>query len=89
MDLASIYDWIRERSGASTALRFADGLERYCAKFGQFPERGTRRDDLQTGLRTIGYRGTATIAFTVSTKDVVILRILYRGRSLEDAFDEA
>jgi toxin ParE1/3/4 len=41
------------------------------------------------GLRTVGFERRATIAFTVKGEDVVILRILYAGRSLDLAFDES
>jgi len=54
-----------------------------------FPQRGTARNDLRPGLRTVGFERRATIAFTVKGEDVIILRILYAGRSLDLAFDES
>jgi toxin ParE1/3/4 len=50
---------------------------------GTFPERGTRRDDLAPGLRTIGFERRATIAFRVGRTDVVIVRIFYGGQDFE------
>jgi toxin ParE1/3/4 len=53
-----------------------------------FPERGTRRDDLRVGLRIVGFRRQASIAFTVLEDRVEIARILYGGRNLDDALRE-
>ena len=50
-----------------------------------FPERGTRRDDLGSGLRTVGFERRATIVFRVEKDAVDIVRILYGGRDLEMA----
>jgi len=48
-----------------------------------FPERGTRRDAIRPGLRTLGYRRRVTIAFHITDAAVVIDRILYGGRDVE------
>ncbi len=48
-----------------------------------FPERGTRRDDIRPGLRILGFERRATIVFQVAKREVVIVRILYGGRNLE------
>ena len=48
-----------------------------------FPERGTRRDDLAPGIRTIGFERRATIAFAVSADTVRIVRVFYGGRDFE------
>jgi hypothetical protein len=47
------------------------------------PERGTQRNDLRPGLRTVGYRRRATILFELDqqARKVVILGIYYAGRS--------
>jgi toxin ParE1/3/4 len=57
-------------------------------KMAAFPQRGTARGDVRPGLRTIGFERRATIAFTIDDENVVILRILYAGRSLDLAGDE-
>ena len=44
---------------------------------------------IRAGLRTIGFERRATIAFTVMGEDVIILRVLYAGRSIELAFGES
>jgi toxin ParE1/3/4 len=52
---------------------------------GVFPERGTRRDDIRPGLRTMGFERRATIIFQVSEAAVVIVRVLYGGRDADRA----
>jgi toxin ParE1/3/4 len=84
-DLFAIYDYIAERAGAEIALRFIERIEKYCLGFANMPERGTKRDDLRPGLRTVGFRRSATILFDVDRKarQVVIHGVYYAGRSLE------
>ena len=89
-DLFAIYDYIAERAGAEIALRFVEAIEEYCLGFANMPERGTRRDDLRKGLRTVGFRRRATIMFEVeqTAQRVVIHGIYYAGRSWEGMEDE-
>jgi len=85
-DLAAIVEWIAERASPRTALNFVGRLRQYCADFDIFSERGARRDDLAPGLRTIGFRRRATIVFTLTSEDVIILRVLYCGRDIRRLF---
>jgi len=85
VDLEDLFDWILERAGREAATRYAQGLREYCRSFARFPHRGTRRDDLRPGLRTIGFRRQVLIAFAVTRDEVVFLRLLYGGRSLDRA----
>jgi toxin ParE1/3/4 len=48
-----------------------------------FPERGTKRDDILPGLRTIGFERRAMIAFRVLKTRVEIVTIAYGGRDFE------
>ncbi len=56
------------------------------------PKRGTRRDDIRAGLRTMGFERRATIVFQVMKTEVIIIRIFYGGqdyeRRLRDLTDE-
>jgi toxin ParE1/3/4 len=54
----------------------------------EFPERGTRRDDLARGLRTIGFERRVTIAFRVVRTRVEIVTIAYGGRDFESDLKE-
>lgn len=53
-----------------------------CLGLAEFPERGTRRDEVRPGLRTLGFRRRVTIAFQVTPTRVVVVRVLYAGRDL-------
>lgn len=87
-DLQSIYDYIAPRGGERIARDYVARLYAYCLDFRVFPERGVRRDDLRPGLRLIGYRRQATIAFAVLGNDVTILRVFQRGRDIEALLQE-
>lgn len=82
-DLDALFAYIAEHAGRNTARRFVGELRAYCLGFELAPERGRRRDDLVPGLRLVGYRRRATIAFPTTSDEVVILRILARGRDVD------
>ena len=89
--LDAIEDYIVLASGLpATAARFVDGIVPYCESFANFPERGTRRDDLLPGLRVTSYRKSATIAFRVDAgaRTVAIIGVVYGGQDYEAALDE-
>ena len=88
-DLDDIFAWIADHAGLEIAHAYTDRIVRFCRKMTPFPQRGAARDDLRPSLRTVGFGRRATIAFTVKGDDVIILRILYAGRSLDLAFDES
>ena len=87
-DLQDIYDYIAPRGNERIARDYVARLYAYCLDFQVFPERGVRRDDLRPGLRLIGYRRQATIAFAVLGHDVTILRVFQRGRDVETLMRE-
>jgi toxin ParE1/3/4 len=69
-------------AGERTARRFVDDLMDHCQSFATFPERGLRRDDLARGLRIVGYRRRASIAFLVQDQTITIMRVFYGGRDI-------
>lgn len=82
-DIRSIYDYILERTKSpETALDYIGRIRKACDGLGEFPDRGTRRDHLSPGLRTMGFERRATIVFAVQTTEVRIFRVLYGGRDL-------
>jgi toxin ParE1/3/4 len=82
-DLFALYEYIADEAGHAVASAYIDRIEDACLALQTFPERGTRRDDIRPGLRTIGVEKRVTIAFQVSKSDVTILRIFYGGRDYE------
>jgi toxin ParE1/3/4 len=87
-DIQEIFEWIAGRAGIEIDFRYITRLETYCNGLETFPERGMRRDDLRRGVRTVGYRRRATIAFRVEERRVVILRVLYGGRDVDRVLGE-
>jgi len=87
-DVDDLFEWIADHADVTTAQRYIRRIETYCAGFTTFSERGTLRPDLRPGLRIIGFERRVTIAFTIKGEDVVILRVLYAGRSVELAFSD-
>ena len=85
--LVAIYRWIAERATPTIAEGFTGAIIDYCEKLGSFPERGTRRDDLRPGLRTIGFRHRVTIAFAVEAETVTIIGVFYGGQDFEAALE--
>ena len=83
-DLASIRDHIREARGQEFADQFLERIIRDCESFATVPHRGTKRDTIHPGLRTVGGRRTVTSAFEVrdNLEQVVILGVFYRGRDV-------
>lgn len=67
------------------AARYVDSIVDYCGNLWTFPHRGTRRDDLRPGLRTLGYRRRVTILFEVSDDTVNIIGVFYGGQDYEAA----
>jgi toxin ParE1/3/4 len=88
-DILAIYDYIAAHADPLRALGYVERIERWCRGLSTFPERGSRRDDLRPGLRVAGFERRAMIAFQVTAGSVTILRVLYGGRDLGDAFTEA
>ena len=85
-DLHGLFDYLADRFGLTNAQNYVQQIEKACLSLGTMPNRGTEHSDLRPGLRTIGFRRRATIAFRVKEDSVTILRILYGGRSVELAF---
>jgi toxin ParE1/3/4 len=86
-DLIALYDWIAEQADPGTAFDYTSKIETQTAKLALFPDRGTPRDDLVTGMRTIPYRKRSIIAYRVLDEEVEILAIIHAGRDLSRVFD--
>lgn len=85
-DLRELYLYIERQTGADRAIAYIERIERFCLAFADFPERGSRRDDLFPGLRLVGFERRISIAFGVRPGTVTFYRFLYGGRDLAAAF---
>lgn len=86
-DLVNIRDHIAKARDREFADGFVERIVAYCESFAVIPHRGTKRDKVRAGLRTISWRRTVTIAFEVSDIEtrVAILGVFYRGRDVLSA----
>lgn len=80
--LVDLYNYISDQSSPSIALRFVSAITERCEKLTRHPRRGTLREDLRPGLRTMGFRRRVTIAFAVDESVVTIIAVLYGGRDI-------
>lgn len=81
--LAAIEDWIAARTDRETATRIGDALIARCLALGTFPERGSPRDDVRPGLRTLAHDARYTIGYRVIGDRVVVLGVIGRGQPLD------
>jgi toxin ParE1/3/4 len=84
-DLIALYDYIAAGVGLSVAGGYLDRIETACMALAEFPARGTPRDDILPGLRTIAFERRVTIAYRVLKTRVEIVTIAYGGRYFERA----
>lgn len=82
--LIGLYDWSAGESGfPSRAEAYVSALMDRCDALADFPMVGRVQDDIRPGLRTIGFRRRAVIAFAVTDEVIEILGIYYGGRDYE------
>lgn len=84
-DLKEIYFWIAD---AGVALAYIDRIYGHCEKLISFPDRGTSRDDVSPGLRTINFERRCTIAYAVEPGRIRILRVLGKGQDVAAQFQD-
>ncbi len=81
--LREIETYLAERFYPANAERFIERLSQACLSLGTAPHRGTRRDDLIPGMRTMGFERRATIYFKLVESQVLIVSVAYGGRTFE------
>jgi toxin ParE1/3/4 len=86
--LDALHAYIASVADADTATRFVGGIIDHAETLRDFPARGTPRDDLRAGLRTISWRRRVTLAFMVEKHDVVVIGAFYGGRDVESLLKE-
>jgi toxin ParE1/3/4 len=86
--LDSLHRYIADRAREGTADGYISRIVTFCQGLSTFPLRGTARDDLLPGLRTVGFERRATIAFMVTTDAVLIEGVFYGGQDFEANFHE-
>lgn len=86
--LHNLHRYILDDAGLKRADLVLARLVEACGSLSLLSERGVRRDDLFPGLRVMGYRRQATIAFTIEPHTVTIHGVLWRGQDVNTLFDD-
>ena len=81
--LDELYDFVAAAGSLVAAADLVDAIVTFCEDLAPFPLRGIARDDIRPGLRTIGFRRRAVVAFVVRDDAVVVLGVFYGGRDYE------
>lgn len=84
-DLRSIFVYVAEATDIATAEAYNKRIRGVCFGLSEFPRRGTVRDNLTPGARTVPFERRAVIVYVVQRRTVRILRILHKGRNPDAA----
>jgi len=87
--LVKLYRYIAGEASPAIARAFTDSIADRCESLSHFPNRGTPRDDIRPGLRTIAFRRRVVIAYAVSAGVVTIIGIFYGGQDHEAILADA
>lgn len=83
--LADLYAYIADHSGASRAENFVGAIVADCLSLASFPARGAKRDDIRPDLRIKGFARLASIAFSIGVDAhvVTVHGVFYGGQDFE------
>lgn len=81
--LEALHDYLSDKAGNRIADAYVGRIVAACRKLATYPVRGTRRDHVLPGLRTIGFERRATIAFMVGEDIVLIEGVFHGGQDFE------
>ena len=81
--LFELHRYIAAAGSTEVAARYTESIVAFCEELRVFPHRGRARDDIRSGLRTVGFKRRVVIAFAVLGQTVVIVGIFYGGRDYE------
>jgi len=87
-DLFELGIWIAAGADKDTARHYVARIEEACHQLADYPRRGSPRDDIMDGLRSIAFGRRATIFYRIEPTEIVIVHILHSGRAIESAFPE-
>ncbi|EJU13383.1 plasmid stabilization system [Sphingomonas sp. LH128] len=81
-DLITLHQWVSAETDLPTANGYLARIEDRIAGLADFPHRGSPRDDLIAGLRTLTFERRVLIAYTVDMAIVTVQRIISGSRDL-------
>ena len=85
VDLDDLHAWIEQRAGTVVADGYQMRIRRLIRTLADFPNRGTPRELLGPGLRSITFERRQVIFYRVAGEQVVVLRVLHGARDLPGA----
>ena len=80
--LAAIEARIAEEATDPIARRYVAAVLETCFALDVFPDRGTPRDDIKPGLRTLVFKRNVLIAYAVEADRVAVLGIGWRDQDI-------
>lgn len=86
-DLDELAAWIERAADRRTADRYLARVRRKIDTLTDFPYRGVARDDLQPGVRSIGFERRLIIFYIVAGQTVEIVHVVNGTRDLPPLFD--
>lgn len=81
-DLIALHRWVSAEANIPTADGYLARIEERIAALADFPNRGSPRDDLIAGLRTLTFERRLLIAYSVDGKIVTVQRVINALRDL-------
>jgi toxin ParE1/3/4 len=79
----SLYEYIAREASLEIADRYVGALLERIAGLTEFPHRGTSRDDLRPGLRTVPFRRRLIIGYAVKNSELRILAVARAGQEMK------
>lgn len=87
--LVALYRYIAAAASPEIAADYTEAIVTQCESLKTLPLRGTGRDEIRPGLRTMGFRKRVTIAFDVADDLVTVLGIFYGGQNFAAMLEES
>lgn len=88
-DLISLHQWVSAEADIPTADGYLARIEERIAALADFPHRGSPRDDLIAGLRTLTFERRLLIAYSVDGGVVTVQRVINALRDLGPTFRDS
>lgn len=86
LDYVAIAEHVERWTGSRAAAdRTLDTIRSFVKGLADTPHRGTKRDDLRSGLRIVAFRKRTAIAIEIDERErvVTVLRVFYGGQDYE------
>lgn len=85
-DLIALEAWIAGETDAAIVVSYITRIEQKIRALSNYPDRGTPREELAPGLRTLTFERNLIIAYRVQGHEVLVLRIISGRRELSSLF---